>query len=93
MAATHDHGHTPAAWTGVIISFVGFCAAGAFMVAARPVGFWVSLGVILLGAVVGGVMKIMGFGAKMPRDIAAAHEKAAEAEAERDESRTPANAA
>ncbi|WP_338119929.1 HGxxPAAW family protein, partial [Streptomyces scopuliridis] len=27
MAGT-SHGHTPAAWTGVTISFIGFCIAG-----------------------------------------------------------------
>ena len=64
MAAQHDHGHTPAAWTGVIIAFVGFCVAGAFMVAAQPVGFWAGMGLTLLGAVVGGVMKLMGLGSK-----------------------------
>jgi len=62
MAAQHDHGHTPAAWTGVIIAFVGFCVAGAFMVADQPVGFWAGMGIILLSVVVGGVMKLMGLG-------------------------------
>ncbi|WP_329130761.1 hypothetical protein OG552_08235 [Streptomyces sp. NBC_01476] len=89
MAATHDHGHTPAAWTGVIISFVGFCAAGGFMVAAEPVPFWVSMGVILLGPLVGGVMKLMGFGSKEEPYIKAAREDAA---AQQHEPRTPANA-
>ena len=37
MAGT-SHGHTPAAWTGVIIAFIGFCVAGAFMVMAEPLG-------------------------------------------------------
>lgn len=64
MAAEHDHGHTPAAWTGVIIAFVGFCVAGVFTVAAQPVGFWVGIGVILLGAAVGGIMRTMGLGSK-----------------------------
>ncbi|SEN68207.1 hypothetical protein SAMN05216267_100892 [Actinacidiphila rubida] len=64
MAAEHDHGHTPAAWTGVIIAFVGFCVAGVFTVAAQPVGFWVGMGVILLGAAVGGIMRVMGLGKK-----------------------------
>ncbi|MFF8828961.1 HGxxPAAW family protein [Streptomyces sp. NPDC015131] len=59
-----DHGHTPAAWTGSIISFTGFCVAGAFMVADHPLGFWVGMGVILLGGVVGGAMKLAGLGAK-----------------------------
>ena len=64
MAAHHDHGHTPAAWTGVIIAFVGFCVAGGFMVAAQPIGFWAGIGLTLLGPVVGGVMKLMGMGSK-----------------------------
>jgi hypothetical protein len=64
MAAHHDHGHTPAAWTGAIISFVGFLAAGVFIVAAEPVPFWISMGVVLLGPLVGGIMKTMGLGSK-----------------------------
>ncbi|WP_370411940.1 HGxxPAAW family protein [Streptomyces fradiae] len=71
------HGHTPAAWTGVIISFIGFCIAGVFMVAANVAGFWAGIGVILLGGVVGGAMKIAGMG--MPKesaDVVAAREAA-----------------
>ncbi|MBD0708544.1 MULTISPECIES: HGxxPAAW family protein [unclassified Streptomyces] len=64
-----SHGHTPAAWTGVIISFIGFCVAGVFMVGANLVGFWAGVGVILLGGVVGGAMKLAGLG--MPKDTAA----------------------
>jgi hypothetical protein len=64
MAAQHDHGHTPAAWTGVIISFIGFCVTGVFIVAAQPVGFWVGMAVTLLGPAVGGVMRMMGMGKK-----------------------------
>ena len=63
MAAQHHHGRTPAAWTGAIIAFIGFCVAGAFTVAAKPVGFWVGIGVIALGAVVGGLMSVSGMGA------------------------------
>ncbi|GHJ38264.1 HGxxPAAW family protein [Streptomyces sp. TS71-3] len=57
-----SHGHTPAAWTGVIITFVGFLLAGAFMVMDQPVGFWVGIGVIFLGGVVGGIMRLAGLG-------------------------------
>ena len=64
MAGTSHHGHTPAAWTGVIITFIGFCLAGAFTVMAEPVGFWVGIGVILLGGVVGGIMHLAGLGAE-----------------------------
>ncbi|MGW4565756.1 HGxxPAAW family protein [Streptomyces sp. NPDC004561] len=60
--SSHGHGHTPAAWTGVIITFIGFCVAGAFMVMAQPVGFWAGIALTILGAVVGGVMRSMGLG-------------------------------
>jgi hypothetical protein len=58
----HDHGHTAAGWTGVIIAIVGFCVAGGFMVAAKPVGFWAGMAIVLIGTVVGGIMKLMGLG-------------------------------
>ena len=41
--AGSSHGHTPAAWTGVIIAFIGFCVSGAFMVMANPLGFWAGM--------------------------------------------------
>ncbi|KJY27715.1 MULTISPECIES: HGxxPAAW family protein [Streptomyces] len=72
MAGT-SHGHTPAAWTGVVISFIGFCVAGAFMVIANPVGFWAGMGVVALGGVVGLAMKAAGMGMPKP-----AHEDLAE---------------
>ncbi|MER5362889.1 HGxxPAAW family protein [Streptomyces sp. NPDC002785] len=79
--AGSSHGHTPAAWTGVIISFIGFCAAGVFMVAASPIGFWVSMAIILLGGVVGLAMKAAGLG--MPKEsaeMAAARARASQAQ-------------
>ncbi|RVU15723.1 hypothetical protein EOT10_38460 [Streptomyces antnestii] len=57
-----SHGHTPAAWTGVIIAFIGFCVAGAFMVMANPVGFWAGMALLALSAVVGGAMSAAGLG-------------------------------
>ncbi|GHC55763.1 HGxxPAAW family protein [Streptomyces cinnamoneus] len=57
-----DHGHTPAAWTGVTIAFIGFCISGAFVVMAKPAGFWAGMVVVALGGVVGLVMRSMGMG-------------------------------
>ncbi|WP_418956521.1 HGxxPAAW family protein [Streptomyces tritici] len=71
------HGHTLAAWTGVIISFIGFCVASVFMVAANVPGFWAGVALIGLGAVVGGIMKMMGLGT--PKETEA--QKAARARA------------
>ncbi|MEW2298840.1 HGxxPAAW family protein [Streptomyces sp. NPDC006655] len=60
--AGSSHGHTPAAWTGVTIAFIGFCVSGAFMVMAQPVGFWAGMVIVLLGGVVGMIMRSMGLG-------------------------------
>ncbi len=65
----YDHGHTPAAWVGSIIAFVGFCVAGAFMVLDSPIGFWAGMIVIALGGVVGGAMRAAGMGQKPKRQI------------------------
>ncbi|MEV7591420.1 HGxxPAAW family protein [Streptomyces sp. NPDC089922] len=62
MAGT-SHGHTPAAWTGVIIAFIGFCISGAFMVLANPLGFWAGMVVVAVGGVVGLAMRAAGMGA------------------------------
>ncbi|WP_329036422.1 hypothetical protein OHT61_08320 [Streptomyces sp. NBC_00178] len=79
--AGSSHGHTPAAWTGAIICFIGFCIAGVFMVAAEPVGFWAGIGVVALGGIVGLAMKTAGLG--MPKEsaeMAAARDRAARAQ-------------
>ncbi|GGT23456.1 HGxxPAAW family protein [Streptomyces purpureus] len=74
------HGHTPAAWTGVTISFIGFCIAGVFMVAANPLGFWAGMVVVLLGGVVGLAMKMAGLG--MPKESEASVQARAAAAAQ-----------
>ncbi|OIJ69110.1 HGxxPAAW family protein [Streptomyces mangrovisoli] len=65
--AGSSHGHTPAAWTGVTIAFIGFCVSGAFMVMANPAGFWGGLAIVALGGVIGWVMSNMGLG--QPKDL------------------------
>ncbi|GAB2839065.1 hypothetical protein GCM10027074_01800 [Streptomyces deserti] len=82
--AGSSHGHTPAAWTGVTIAFIGFCVAGAFMVMAQPVGFWAGLGIVVLGGVVGGIMRAMGLG--QPKDLHPVHKMTDEREPARAES-------
>ncbi|MBP2402342.1 HGxxPAAW family protein [Streptomyces syringium] len=65
-----SHGHTPAAWTGVIIAFIGFCISGAFTVMAKPMGFWAGMIVIALGGVVGMAMRAAGLGQTRKRPAA-----------------------
>ncbi|MEU9501202.1 HGxxPAAW family protein [Streptomyces sp. NPDC048196] len=65
--SSSGHGHTPAAWTGVIISFIGFCVAGAFIVLGSVPGFWAGMVLIGAGAVVGGLMRAAGLGQEPKR--------------------------
>jgi len=58
------HGHTTAAWTGVGVSFVGFIVAAVAMVIPSPWLVGAGLVVAALGAVVGKLMSMAGFGKK-----------------------------
>jgi hypothetical protein len=71
--AGSSHGHTPAAWTGVTIAFIGFCVSGAFMVMAQPLGFWAGMVIVVLGGVVGGIMRAMGLGQPKQTQSAVPH--------------------
>ncbi|WP_327069643.1 hypothetical protein OG500_28180 [Kitasatospora sp. NBC_01250] len=68
--SSQAHGHTPAAWTGSAIVFVGFCVSGAAMIMASVPIFWAGIAVILIGGVVGKAMSMAGMG-KTP-DLAVA---------------------
>ena len=57
-----SHGNTPAAWTAVTIMFVGFLLSGIALPMEAPWLFFVGLGIVALGAVVGKVMQMMGLG-------------------------------
>ncbi|MFF8968019.1 HGxxPAAW family protein [Streptomyces sp. NPDC014995] len=70
--AGSSHGHTPAAWTGVTIAFIGFCVSGAFMVMAEPLGFWAGMVIVVLGGVVGMIMRSMGLG--QPKTVHPVHQ-------------------
>jgi UPF0716 family protein affecting phage T7 exclusion len=71
------HGHTPAAWTGVTISFIGFCVSGLFMVAASPLGFWLGMVIVVAGGVVGYAMRAAGMGAPKETEAKARAREAA----------------
>ncbi|MEH0579920.1 MULTISPECIES: HGxxPAAW family protein [Streptomyces] len=73
--AGSSHGHTPAAWTGVIIAIIGFTVAGAFMVMAEPLGFWAGMAIVALSGVVGLAMRAAGLG--QSKDVHPVHQVAA----------------
>ncbi|MCX2969061.1 HGxxPAAW family protein [Streptomyces sp. TRM70308] len=79
--ADSSHGHTPAAWTGVTIAFIGFCVSAVFMVLAQPVLVWAGLALAGLGGIVGLIMRSMGMGMpKEPTDLTARREEAGAAQ-------------
>ena len=56
------HGNSPAAWTAVIIMLIAF-AIGTFAFWFDVQWLvWASVGLLVLGAVVGLVLKLVGFG-------------------------------
>lgn len=57
-----SHGNTPAAWTAVAIMFLGFLISGIAVPWEKPWLFLVGLVVVVLGALVGKVMQMMGMG-------------------------------
>jgi hypothetical protein len=62
---TAHHGNTPAAWTAVTIMFVGFLIAGLALPFELPWLFFVGIGVVVIGAVTGKVMQMMGMGSSV----------------------------
>lgn len=62
-AHADNHGQTPAAWTAVIIIMVASFVSTLGVVLGSWVTFWVGVGLVVLGAVVGKVMQMMGLGA------------------------------
>ena len=56
------HGNSPAAWTAVIIMIIAFAIGTFAFWFALPWLVWASAGLLVVGALVGLVMKLVGFG-------------------------------
>jgi hypothetical protein len=74
---THDvgegHGNSPAAWTAVVIMLVAFAVGTIAFCFDLPIVVWIAFGVLLLGLVVGFVLKRMGYGVGGHRYVPKAH--------------------
>ncbi|TXH41411.1 MAG: hypothetical protein E6Q90_11915 [Actinobacteria bacterium] len=71
-ADVHDnHGQTPAAWTAVTIIMVAFCVGCLAVVLAMPWLFWTAVALVAVGAIVGKVMSMRGYGAQDADDSTA----------------------
>jgi hypothetical protein len=61
-----DHGSTPAAWTVVVLTTIAFILGTLGVMMANWIMFWVAVGILVLGAVVGKIMAMAGLGKKRP---------------------------
>jgi len=59
-----DHGSTPAAWTAVIIIALAFVVGTLAVILGNWAMFWVGVGMVVVGAVAGKVLSMMGLGKK-----------------------------
>ena len=60
--ADPGHGHSPAAWTAVIIMLVGIAIGTFFFFLDMPIVVWVAAGIVVVGALVGWGMAKAGYG-------------------------------
>ncbi|RPE75073.1 hypothetical protein EDF39_2739 [Frondihabitans sp. PhB161] len=77
--ASHDsdsdgHGNSPAAWTAVVIMLVAFAVGTIAFCADVPIVVWIAAGFIVIGALVGLVLKKMGYGVGGARYVPKAHQ-------------------
>jgi uncharacterized ion transporter superfamily protein YfcC len=64
MSAHDDHGNTPAAWTVLVIVTAAFIIGVVGLFIGSWTTFWISVGVLALGGIIGLVMRAMGLGKK-----------------------------
>ncbi|HEU0214694.1 MAG TPA: HGxxPAAW family protein [Jiangellaceae bacterium] len=65
----NEHGNTPAGWTAVILMVIGFVVGAIAVIQLNWPLFWIGgVGVVVLGAIVGKVMQMMGMGQPLPAE-------------------------
>jgi hypothetical protein len=73
-ASDPGHGNSPAAWTAVIIMLVAF-VIGTFAFWFAIVWLvWAAAGLLVVGAIVGLILKILGYGVGGDRYVTKAHQ-------------------
>lgn len=61
------HGHSPAAWTAVIIMMIAIAIGTVAFYLNVPVVVWVAAALLLVGLLTGWVMKRAGYGVNGPK--------------------------
>ena len=67
------HGHSPAAWTAVVIMLVAVAIGTFFFFLDNAVMVWVSAGLLIVGLLVGWIMAKAGYGANGPKYASKEH--------------------
>ena len=57
-----SHGHSPAAWAAVIVMLVAFAAGTIFFWFDLPGLVGASVGLLIIGAILGKVLQVLGYG-------------------------------
>ncbi|WP_353113697.1 DUF6704 family protein [Microbacterium sp.] len=71
--ADPGHGHSPAAWTAVVIMLLGFTIGTVFFCLELAPMVWASAVLILVGPIVGWIMARAGYGVNGPKYTPKAH--------------------
>ncbi|UYO98657.1 hypothetical protein OED01_08130 [Microbacterium sp. M28] len=71
--ADPGHGHSPAAWTAVVVMLLGVAAGTVAFCLEQPLFVWVSVGIIVIGALLGWILAKAGYGVKGPKYSPKAH--------------------
>lgn len=71
--ADPGHGHSPAAWTAVVIMLIGFAGGTLAFCLGQPALVWASVVVIVVGAIAGWVLAKAGYGVNGPKYTPKAH--------------------
>lgn len=56
------HGHSPAAWTAVVIMLVAISLGTLFFFLEMPILVWISVGLLVVGALSGWALARAGYG-------------------------------
>lgn len=76
MAEDINHpgeGNSPAAWTAVVIMLIAFVVGTLFFVLDVPAMVFVSVGILILGPIVGWIMAKAGYGVNGPKFTPKSH--------------------
>ena len=67
------HGNSPAAWVAVVIMLIGFAGGTLAFWFDQALLVWISVGVVVLGLITGGVLAKLGYGVNGSRYAPKSH--------------------